>query len=138
MKGPKFNANLVRLNQITDQRLAAVVANLRRSKAPELHEEAVTQVLRPFCRMINNAELENVPPAQLLDFIPLLTASMLMEVTSRSVPKGTPPAVLQSYLQEFIKDITDDCVRVFNDFYGPVFATAEPGDPPATPQGTVN
>jgi hypothetical protein len=133
MKGPQFNARVASANKKTDQQLARIAAALRQ-EGDVLHEQAVRQVLRPYSHMVNLAQEENTNPVDLLEVARALSASMMVEIMFRTVPKGTPGVIIQGYLAQYLEDLTALMVDMINTEYK-VGLTVAPL--PAQDAGTV-
>lgn len=137
MKGPKFNARLTKMNQASDVHLARLAASLQQQGVSDLKVNAFKQVLRPFVHLLNFAQEENGDPNAMLDIVNDLAASMLLEVSVRQLPKGTPHVIIQQYLQQQINDMTQTMVAAFEGTYGLTAETSytdhapvDPADPP--------
>lgn len=127
MKGPRFNAKVTKANQASDQLLASMVANMRRRGDGEIPEKVVMEVLRPFHHLVNWAAEENADPADLIDALPPLVASMFGYLTVKSCSKDMPSALAQKYILDFVDDVTRAVVGICNEHFTTKFATQPVG-----------
>lgn len=135
MKGPKFNAKQVQMNQATDIKLARVVATARQAGLNNTAEQLLSNVLRPFMHELNRAQLENADPIYMNEGLASLVASMLVEMMGRVIPAPAPSILVQAYVQDFIEDVNRQIIRAVNNNYGEVLQLADPPPPPSS--GTV-
>lgn len=116
MKGPKFNANLVKINQHTDENLARAIAPLR-GKVSEAKWRMLNNVLRPFLHELNYLQEENADPIRVNESISSLCASLVIEYMHRTIPKGTGQATIHAVTVDFVQDITENLIQAVNNHY---------------------